>query len=78
MVGDIPPSPRVPTGWFGGKNTIFLNPSPCKFPCQLLLLQLEGTQTEGGSDCHPASTQMEGARLPPIFHTPTGQHPGQG
>ena len=40
------------------RNTIFLIQSPCQSPHQLLCL--EGTQTEGGSDYHPASTQAEG------------------
>ena len=44
------------------RNTIFPIPSPCQFPCWLLLHNWRGTQTEGGSDCCHASTQMEGGQ----------------
>ena len=60
------------------RNTIFPIPSPCQFPCwQIIHNWEEGAQTEGGSDCHPFSTQTEGVRLPPISQTPTGQQPSQ-
>ena len=66
-----PPSPTVPMGWFRGGTLSFQSHLPVSFPADSSSAIGRGTQTKGGSDCHPTSMQTEGVRLTSIPQTPT-------
>ena len=62
--GDILPSPRVPMGWFRGRTLSFWSHLPVSSPIanSSSAIGRRSLQTKGGSDCHPASTQMRGGQ----------------